>query len=135
MLVVLLLAVVARAGVDSDDDGLDDAAEAAAGTDPADWDTDGDTVPDGAEVLLLGSDPLADDSAACVAWRPNVVFGGAAEFVTAGDVDGDGDDDLLTGFSYVSGSVSWFENLGDTTFGAQRILFSSGGVAGAWPAD
>mgnify|MGYP005838269891 CR=1 FL=1 len=42
---------------DDDNDGLTDADEASAGTDPLLRDTDGDRVIDGAEVLL-GSDPL-----------------------------------------------------------------------------
>ena len=46
---------------DADGDGLDDDAEAAAGTDPARADTDDDGLPDG-EELTLGTDPLNADS-------------------------------------------------------------------------
>jgi thiol-disulfide isomerase/thioredoxin len=45
-----------EAAPDVDGDGLDAAAEAAAGTDPSRADTDGDGYPDGAEVAA-GSDP------------------------------------------------------------------------------
>jgi uncharacterized protein (DUF1800 family) len=43
---------------DRDEDGLSDLAERAAGTDPRDPDSDGDSFLDGEEVLALGSDPL-----------------------------------------------------------------------------
>ncbi|MFT5455429.1 MAG: hypothetical protein ACI9K2_001908 [Myxococcota bacterium] len=49
-------------GVDSDDDGLTDAEEAALGTDPDDPDTDDDGIPDGEEVNRFGTDPLRADS-------------------------------------------------------------------------
>jgi hypothetical protein len=43
---------------DMDGDGLLDVDEAAVGTDPLNWDTDGDGFGDGEEVLTLGTDPL-----------------------------------------------------------------------------
>ena len=43
---------------DSDNDGLTDLEEFALGTDPINWDTDGDGLPDGYEVHYLQSDPL-----------------------------------------------------------------------------
>lgn len=46
---------------DSDNDGLDDAAEIAAGTDPWNCDTDGDGLLDGDEIAV-GSNPFAVDS-------------------------------------------------------------------------
>ena len=47
--------------VDSDGDGLSDAAEAVEGTDPLDRDTDGDDLSDGAELNVHDTDPhLAD---------------------------------------------------------------------------
>jgi serine/threonine-protein kinase len=45
------------AQVDTDDDGLTDTEETAAGTDPGNPDTDGDGIPDGQEVDQ-GTDPL-----------------------------------------------------------------------------
>jgi serine/threonine protein kinase len=48
--------------VDSDGDGLDDAREAAAGTNPGMPDTDGDGLTDGDEVLRRATDPLNKDT-------------------------------------------------------------------------
>jgi hypothetical protein len=48
---------------DMDGDGLLDIDEARLGTDPLNWDSDGDGFGDGEEVLVMGTDPLnADDS-------------------------------------------------------------------------
>lgn len=46
-----------RDAPDADTDGLSDAAERVIGTDPAAWDTDGDAIPDGAE-LRQNTNPL-----------------------------------------------------------------------------
>jgi hypothetical protein len=43
---------------DMDGDGLLDVEEARLGTDPLNWDTDGDGFGDGEEVLVMGTDPL-----------------------------------------------------------------------------
>lgn len=43
-----------------------------------------------------------------------------ASSLTAADIDGDGDDDLLAG-AYGANTVAWFENLGGT-FGPQRTI-------------
>lgn len=48
--------------VDSDGDGLTDDEERALGTDPNDPDTDGDTLSDGDEVTLYGTNPNEVDS-------------------------------------------------------------------------
>ena len=48
--------------VDSDNDGLTDAEEAALGTDPDNPDSDGDGINDGDEVNQTGTDPLDADS-------------------------------------------------------------------------
>lgn len=53
---------LADANIDSDDDGLTDAEEAALGTNPSKPDSDGDGVSDGEEVKFLETDPLALDS-------------------------------------------------------------------------
>ena len=47
---------------DPDDDGLDNQQEQAAGTDPHHSDTDGDGLPDQAEVRVHRTNPLHDDS-------------------------------------------------------------------------
>jgi ELWxxDGT repeat protein len=57
-----LFAVPVAALPDSDLDGLDFAAETAAGTDPFDADSDDDDLADGAEVNLHGTDPLDPDT-------------------------------------------------------------------------
>jgi len=49
-------------GSDGDGDGLSDAAEAIAGTDPSQDDSDGDGILDGQEVNVLGTDPKLVDS-------------------------------------------------------------------------
>jgi hypothetical protein len=48
--------------VDTDADGLLDGDEALYGTDPANPDTDGDAIDDGAEVYTYGTDPTLEDS-------------------------------------------------------------------------
>lgn len=48
--------------IDTDEDELSDAKEEEFGTDPRNWDTDGDGLGDGVEVLSWGSDPLDPDT-------------------------------------------------------------------------
>ena len=48
--------------VDTDGDGLDDVREADLRTDPLNWDTDGDQLGDGDEVVSWKSDPLNPDT-------------------------------------------------------------------------
>ena len=48
--------------IDSDNDGLTDAEEAALGTDPLNPDSDGDGLNDGEEVKTYGTDPLNPDT-------------------------------------------------------------------------
>jgi hypothetical protein len=48
--------------IDTDADGLDDEREADLGTDEAHWDTDGDELSDGDEVIIWKTDPLNPDS-------------------------------------------------------------------------
>lgn len=47
---------------DTDRDGLTNEQELAANTDPNNYDTDGDTLPDGAELNELNTDPLRPDT-------------------------------------------------------------------------
>lgn len=47
---------------DSDNDGLDDARERDVNTDPNNWDTDGDGLSDGDEVIIWKSNPLNPDT-------------------------------------------------------------------------
>ena len=48
--------------IDPDGDGLTTAEELLLGTDPYKWDTDGDGLSDGEEVLIYGTDPLNPDT-------------------------------------------------------------------------
>ena len=48
--------------IDKDADGLDDDREIDIGTDPNNWDTDGDELGDGDEVTIWKTDPLNPDS-------------------------------------------------------------------------
>jgi hypothetical protein len=48
--------------IDKDGDGLDDAKEGELGTDPNNWDTDGDALSDGDEVLIWKTNPLNPDT-------------------------------------------------------------------------
>jgi formylglycine-generating enzyme required for sulfatase activity len=62
MLALLLGCASPDPNLDSDRDGLDDAREAALGTDPLKADSDGDGEPDGREVSALGTNPLKADT-------------------------------------------------------------------------
>ncbi len=48
--------------IDKDGDGLDDQREIEIGTDPNNWDTDGDELSDGDEVIIWKTDPLNPDT-------------------------------------------------------------------------
>lgn len=48
--------------IDKDGDGLDDDKETEIGTDPNNWDTDGDELSDGDEALVWKTDPLNPDT-------------------------------------------------------------------------
>jgi hypothetical protein len=58
----LAIVCVGSTFTDTDRDGLTDEVEATLGTDPSNVDSDGDTLGDGEEVLLRGSDPLQTDT-------------------------------------------------------------------------
>lgn len=49
-------------GADMDRDGLSDEAESVIGSDPAAFDSDGDTIPDGFEIFATGTRPERADS-------------------------------------------------------------------------
>ncbi len=93
----VFLTAPAAWAADPDGDGLDDVDEVAGGTDPLLPDSDGDSVPDGAEVLVYGTDPLAVDCAAgrAIDWLDAT----PTDKVAYGDIDGDGILDLLAAFS------------------------------------
>jgi hypothetical protein len=102
---------------DPDGDGLDLAAEQAAGTDPCNADSDGDGLADGDEVsrviaLGFGSEQVISAGAEAI------------QKVVASDLDGDGDLDALL-FGVLSTGVSWHENrLGEASadFGPQQVI-------------
>jgi len=48
--------------IDTDADNLDDTREASIGTDPRNWDTDGDELSDGDEVIIWKTQPLNPDT-------------------------------------------------------------------------
>jgi hypothetical protein len=48
--------------IDRDGDGLDDSRELVIGTDPDNWDSDGDELSDGDEVIIWKTDPLNPDT-------------------------------------------------------------------------
>lgn len=48
--------------IDTDADNLDDTREQSIGTDPRNWDTDGDQLPDGDEVIIWKTQPLNPDT-------------------------------------------------------------------------
>jgi hypothetical protein len=78
---------------DTDGDGLYDTEEIARGTDPNNPDSDGDTLIDGAEVSIFGSDPtLGDTDGDLVSDSIEVALGeDPAEFTEYGkDTDNDG---------------------------------------------
>ncbi len=77
----------AEAGVDYDGDGVDDADELAAGTDPASGDSDGDGLSDG-EERDLGTDPLNPDTDGDGLNDGDEVAAGSDP--TVADTDGDG---------------------------------------------
>jgi hypothetical protein len=134
-LALVLLCAPARA-VDTDADGLDDADERTWGTDPSLPDTDGDTVGDGSEILVLGTDPLADERR-CAPWDDTLVMSlaGMGHSVTAADLDGDLDVDVFS--CGVNGVGAWrSDNLGTGQFApGQRLAFPDWGAMWLQVAD
>jgi hypothetical protein len=86
-------------------------------------DTDGDHVPDDAELAVTGTDPAVFDGG-CNDWGDERAvasgFGGIS--IAAADLDGDGDQDLA--FDGDGATLAWTANLGGGTFGERVSLWS-----------
>ncbi|OGH86258.1 MAG: hypothetical protein A2493_00120 [Candidatus Magasanikbacteria bacterium RIFOXYC12_FULL_33_11] len=54
--------IIVGGNLDTDGDGLDDIRETELGTDPLNWDSDGDSLNDSDEVLIWKTDPLNPDT-------------------------------------------------------------------------
>ena len=97
---------------DADGDGLSNASEEAVGSDPNAADTDADGLDDGEEIGTGNFGP------------PQGIDGAAAGLASLGDVDGDGDADVLAALR-VDGQVVWYENTdGMGTYGARQVIAS-----------
>jgi PKD repeat protein len=83
---------------DADADGLDVCSEVALGTDPADSDSDDDTLRDGDEVHTHGSNPLSPDTDDDAMSDPYEVSH-ACLFVATNDATGDPDADAVGSLS------------------------------------
>jgi len=101
---------------DDDNDGLDDADEAAAGTNPLNPDTDNDTLSDGDEVNSYSTNPLLADSdadgfgdAVEVAAGSDPNSGSSIPASTNGDINNDGilnAADVLLASRFVTGKLT-----------------------------
>jgi hypothetical protein len=108
---------------DRDGDGLPDADERRAGTDPASNDSDDDGIPDGREVEL-GTDPAsADSDGDGIPDRQEATSGGKLD-PTRADSDGDGltdGEELALGTDPSSKDSDGFDTIGDGLTDAQEI--------------
>ena len=122
----------------ADSDGLLDGVEVVLGTDPLNPDSDGDTVPDGAEVDVFATDPLVDErGCADLIWAETDLTTGAvgAFSVFATDLDGDGDADVLSA-PFPDDRIAWHENLGGGTFGPTTdITTGANGAVSVYATD
>jgi hypothetical protein len=122
---------------DSDYDGLADGEEFTWHTDPRNRDTDGDSLGDGAELWVLGTDPLGFEGCDDVHGIPTLVgtvVSSSADLYAVADIDGDGAADLLSIGTYTN-EARWHRNLGEGLFDLPQVFATPASPTAIAPGD